>query len=62
MDHFHDFSDNIFVDNYDVYMRLFLSLLVASFGTMDELETTFMIKLGVKRDNHYYVTKFLAIK
>ena len=71
---FNDFNDNIFVDNYDVYMRLFSQYLdkdvrkwfkdlsVSLIGTIEKLENTFMRKWGVRWDNLYYMTTFSAIK
>ena len=65
MTHFEDFTDNIFIQNDDVYTSVFTQILkgyvhkwfrfipAASIRTMNELETNFMNKLREKRDMLY---------
>jgi hypothetical protein len=71
---FQDFTDNLFVEHDDVFMRLFIQTLegdvrkwfrglpVATIGTWKALESTFMRQWGEKRDHLYYLTEFGSLK
>eukprot|EP01018_Ginkgo_biloba_P021852 Gb_40590 [translate_table: standard] len=74
MIHFQDFTDNLFIEYDDVYMRLFgqtlegdvrkwfKDLMVDSIDSWKTFKELFMRQWGEKRDHLYYLTEFGALK
>jgi hypothetical protein len=71
---FQDFTDNLFMEHDNVFMRLFVQTLegyvhkwfrelpTASIDSWQALESAFMKQWGEKRDNMYYLTEFGSLK
>eukprot|EP01018_Ginkgo_biloba_P034759 Gb_09446 [translate_table: standard] len=71
---FQDFTDNLFIEHDDVYMRFFVQTLEGdvkkwfrdlttnSIDSWETFKVSFMRQWGKKRDHLYYLTEFGALK